>query len=1463
MLFLLSAAVSLTGQTYVKSFPSGGTLPDGGACNYSTNKCYIVNQGTGTITVIRGSANFADTAPPATPPPSPILSTIALTSTPNPMGIAVNPVTNMIYVASSTAGSIAVIDGATDTLSTTLAVPAASGLRVVAADPVNNYIYAANTSASGSLIVVNGTTNAVTSVAAGTNSYGVAVDPVNHEVYVTNQGSSSVSVFSGATASSPTVALITTISGGTSGLDAPQNLDINPVTNTVYVQNTGVTGLLTIINGADHSATSFAVSLTGSTGIAVDPVTGMVFTDNAAGAIRFDGTTATPLGVPGHRPTVNSQTGQVYFEGSDNNVYVYNQTGTVGVVTLSPGQVGPLNAVLNPAANTVFVTNATSNTVSLIRGFRFVNVSGSPIAVSAGPVVEPYSPQTTFVTVNGVTKAYVESNTNPAVDMITMPTAPGGPITRLQIALSNYGAGCNPTSLRLSPAANKAYFRVTCGANTPGQGGVAYINTSNDTYGGTIFPAPPTQYVAGMEVNPVTDSVFALLKNAAGASQLVVIKSGVAGTPIPLGTNASNAFGVDTAYDRVYVAEYPASTGTLRVLDGNLGFITTVPLPAALTQPNRVQVSPYTHKIYVGSGNTNQIGIVDPTATPPYQNPISIPLLGTTAQPWTFIVFDPSGYAYALQRAARLVSAIRESDNTRISTPAAPALTILPAAATTAGSPCDEPISHTVYVPSGSATAGRIYLIDAMTGQSPPGNGSLSPDATPGGFFLVGSGGTASTTPSNCNITPDGQYLIVSNIGDNTVSVVDLRINQAVPLKVTSAGDDTKDTLYVSGPSVSGPGTGNAIYTTRNQFPPFSVSVTSDYTGLSVPGYNSGTDPLPTAIYYNVDALTAMRAATTPTAGPGTTTVTFEADLSPGSPAAAPLRAGVHYLHIYAAYGDEARMDEFASGPHLGLVATQQFLVAPIPTTTTVTSDVNPQNVSGTVVFTATVTPAFAPLEGSTLPTGGVQFCDGPCTGTNLLGTGTLGTPDPATGAATATLSVTSVATTGPLAAGSHNINAYYEGDLSYESSVGTLTQIISGPATAVVPTAASSPQSVEFPNPFVLNATVEDALGNPVPNAPVDLSSTDGLLFSTSPTGPFTATLSLTSGTDGTMPTVYAKAPGLGTFSATAESDSATPADFTDLTVTPATASSSLLTVNGGASATVSYGDAVTLVDAITPVPPPGDLGTVSFYDGGACAAGVCTGTLLGTVNIASDGSGTATLATTALHVGSGAHTILAQYIGSSTVPETASNTVTVTVNPYSLPASECTTPIQPENVCPALIAIPKPGGRLTTALDSTVYPAAGFTLALAPGASFFNGDTATSITITGTPVFTVTPPDSTAVGVYPVTLSGISTADYLIGFEPGQLSVTSTPTTTQLTVSPNPSVYGQPVTLTATVPELPAGWTGSVNLYDGPTLLCTANVINGVATCTSSSIPAGAHNLTATYDGDQTFAASTSTPV
>src|SRR5207253_4846817 len=126
----LSALVLSTcilGQAQTSQNIATGEQPMAVAVNETTNKAYVVNRSSNSITVIDGKTRAA-------------IATIRTGA--GPEAIAVNPLTNRVYVANSGESSVTVIDGATGTVAAT--VRTGSNCNALAVNPTTNRIYVTN-----------------------------------------------------------------------------------------------------------------------------------------------------------------------------------------------------------------------------------------------------------------------------------------------------------------------------------------------------------------------------------------------------------------------------------------------------------------------------------------------------------------------------------------------------------------------------------------------------------------------------------------------------------------------------------------------------------------------------------------------------------------------------------------------------------------------------------------------------------------------------------------------------------------------------------------------------------------------------------------------------------------------------------------------------------------------------------------------------------------------------------------------------------------------------------------------------------------------------------------------------------------------------------------------------------------------------------------------------------------------
>jgi hypothetical protein len=313
------------------------------------------------------------------------------------------------------------------------------------------------------------------------------------------------------------------------------------------------------------------------------------------------------------------------------------------------------------------------------------------------------------------------------------------------------------------------------------------------------------------------------------------------------------------------------------------------------------------------------------------------------------------------------------------------------------------------------------------------------------------------------------------------------------------------------------------------------------------------------------------------------------------------LTAGVHV--ITAAYSGDANF--MPNSTSVNYVVLQ-------PTTTSLSSSLNPSATGQSVTFTATVTGT-----GTGTPTGTVTFKDG------------------ATTLSTMPLSGHSAAfTTTSLAVGSHAITAVYSGDATFATSSGSLTQTVNQPASTTSTTSLSSNlnpsivgQSVTF------TATVSGTGGTPTGTVTFKDGSTVLSTVALSGNSAVFATASLAAGSH-QITAVYS---GDATF--------ATSSGSLTQTVNQLASTRTTLTSSANPSNT---GQPVTFTATVTG-PGGTPTGSVTFKDGGATLATVALT------------AGSASFTTSSLALGG--HSITASYNGSANFAASTSAVLTQTV--------------------------------------------------------------------------------------------------------------------------------------------------------------------------------------------------------
>ncbi len=133
---------------------------------------------------------------------------------------------------------------------------------------MTNQIYVVNFY-SGNVSVIDGASNAVSSVTVGKYPSALAVDAIHNLVYVANNGDGSASIINGATLTTATVAVG----------DFPDAVDVNPATNQAYFSNLLWYGTVTAVSGADDSTSTINAGVY-PVAVRVNPLTNRVYVVN-------------------------------------------------------------------------------------------------------------------------------------------------------------------------------------------------------------------------------------------------------------------------------------------------------------------------------------------------------------------------------------------------------------------------------------------------------------------------------------------------------------------------------------------------------------------------------------------------------------------------------------------------------------------------------------------------------------------------------------------------------------------------------------------------------------------------------------------------------------------------------------------------------------------------------------------------------------------------------------------------------------------------------------------------------------------------------------------------------------------------------------------------------------------------------------------------------------------------------
>ena len=854
-----------------------------------------------------------------------------------PTAVAVNPATNKIYVANELGQNILVIDGATNS-STVINTPG-SGPSAIAVNPRTNTIYAVNQN-NNTVTVINGATNAISSVNAGGSPFAIVVNPSTNTIYVASQcdpiavplcGNGLITVINGADNST------TAFTAGNAG-DSALALAANPVTNTIYVAESRGNNVA-VIDGASNTITTIA---TGNfpVAVAVNPVTNKIYavnqTDGTVTVIDGSSNTVTSTISVGTQPSavaVNSVTNKIYIANAgSNSVTVIDATANT-TTTVTVG-LGPRNVAVNSATNQIYVADYTGGAVSVIDGVT--NTVTATLTTGSLPIAQAVNPVTGKVYVannsgNSVTVVDGDTNTTTTVSTGLAPRAVSAdPVTnkvfvangssnsvsvidRNATTTTTVTVGNNPGAVAVNPASGKVYV-----ANQ-GDGTLAVIDENTNATTTVAVGSQPS----AVAVNPVSNKVY--VANSGGAD-LTVVDGGSGTTNTVSVGNTPSAVAVNPATNQVYVVN--SGDGTVSVVDGTTASATTVSVGL---EPSALAVNAVTNQVYVANFGDNTVTVID----------------GASNNTSTITV-GSHPFAIAVDPAANEVYVANQGDNTVTVVDGATNNTSTVTVGSRPGAVAVNSVSNRIYVLNQSD--GTVTIIEG------------APDPSVGGNFnnrkttILSAG----NQPIAVALNPVTGEIYVVNETDNTVTAIDERKIQTIPLQATVA-----------------PLPGNS---TRSLSPTFSFVGTSSFTPSAPPV---------DALFFQVDTWQ----------GPWLTATSQGAGAFSGT--ISTLQPGFHILYFYATDGEEATSTNSGS-PLIGNIGSYGFLAGVNQVSPTITW-ATPAAITYGTPLSDTQLDATASVQGT--------FTYSPAAGTVLsAGTQSLSvtfTPTDTTDYTTATATVT------------------------------------------------------------------------------------------------------------------------------------------------------------------------------------------------------------------------------------------------------------------------------------------------------------------------------------------------------------------------------------------------------------------------------------------------------------------------
>jgi YVTN family beta-propeller protein len=349
-----TAATASTSYGVIATVPMGSGLGDGMGIDTANHSLYISRPAAGVVSVVDLTTNTVKTTIPVS----------------GPGRIAVDSSAHRAYVVSS--GALSVIDTTSNTV-----VSSIGGLVNpvgVAVDPSTHVVYVANyNSEVVSVIDTTATPVTLTNTGyAGSRPWAVAVDPTTHKAYAATLFGGSLAVVSG-----------TSITNNIGGFVGPIQVTVDPVGRRAYVVNNNIDGVSVVDTDTETNLGTFNAG-SGPSDMAVDPATGTGYVTN-----RNDDTVSvvdlTDNSISGTVP-VGDNPQSVEVDPTTHRAYVMNVDNTISVIALLSSQEITFTSTppAQPVAGTSYTAIATGGASSV--PVTFSTASSACTVTAAGTV---------------------------------------------------------------------------------------------------------------------------------------------------------------------------------------------------------------------------------------------------------------------------------------------------------------------------------------------------------------------------------------------------------------------------------------------------------------------------------------------------------------------------------------------------------------------------------------------------------------------------------------------------------------------------------------------------------------------------------------------------------------------------------------------------------------------------------------------------------------------------------------------------------------------------------------------------------------------------------------------------------------------------------------------------------------------------------------------------------------------